>query len=341
MKLNGRYTVSCRLDAWRGGVFYKSLHADEIEIRMTGSAEIKTTLSCRIVYNPDLDLLNDRLRPYQIVDGVEYPMGEYLISTATETVEKGYRGWEIEAYDQSLLLKQVTTTGTLRFAAKTKYVDAVKSLLAECGIGRVIADPSTLVMDVDREDWEVGTKYLTIANELLAAINYGSLWFDRDGAARLQPERAATAVNITQTYPAGSWSSLCDGISRETDAYTAYNVFTAVYSSPDAAPMVAVAVNDNPMSPISTVSRGRRICAPAEFVDDIADQAALQAYADNLLAASLLAGETVEFATAPIPTHWIGDIVALGGNVYKETGWELHLGPGGSYSHTARRSVAI
>ncbi len=338
---NGGYTVSVRLEAWRSGVFFQTLRAEEIEIKMSQDAQIKTSLRCRIDYDPALELLGDRLRPYQIIDGVEYPMGEFIISTTTETVEKGGRGWQVEAYDPALLLRQATTATALRFAAGTAYLDAVRSLLAECGIARVIDQPSALIIETDREDWEIGTPYLSVANELLSAINYAPLWFDRGGAARLQKEKAAVAENLTQSYLPGECSILADGITRETDAYTAYNVFTAVYSAPDAAPMVAVSVNDSPLSPISTVRRGRRICAPAEFVDEIASQQELQAYADRLKAASLLAVETVEFETAPIPTHWVGEIVAIAGNLYRETGWTLRLGAGGSYTHTAKREVAV
>lgn len=337
---SGRLLVSCALEAWRNGAFYKTLNAGSMSVRMEADAGIKVAFSGRIAFDPDLDLLADRFRPYQIVDGARYPMGEFLITTASEHTEGGGRWWEAEGYDQTLLLQQATLTQPLRFPAGTPYLDAVKSLLATAGIGRVMAEPSALALSADREDWELGTSLLDVANGLLSEINYRGVWFDRDGVARLAPAKAAAAENITQSYPAGQ-STLLEGFARESDAFSAYNVFTAVYSAPGAAPLVSVAVNNDPRSPLSTVRRGVRACAPVEYVDGIASQDELDAYAARLLSESLLSHETVQFETAPVPSHWIGEIVAAGGAIYQETGWELQLGEGGSYTHTARRSVAI
>ena len=105
--------------------------------------------------------------------------------------------------------------------------------------------------------------------------------------------------------------------------------------------MTAVSVNDSPLSPVSTVRRGRKICAPVQFVEDIASREELQAFADRLRAESLLASETAEFETASFPTHETGEIVALEGAIYRETGWTLRLGFGGSYLHRARRAILI
>ena len=63
--------------------------------------------------------------------------------------------------------------------------------------------------------------------------------------------------------------------------------------------MVATAVNDSPFSPLSTVRRGRRICAPVVFLDGIADQEALEARARQLLSHSLYMTETVFYETEP------------------------------------------
>ena len=341
MMADGRYEIAARLFAVRNGAVLKELNADEMKVTCSAEAEMKRSFSCRIRYDAEVDLLTDRLRPVQVIDGREYPLGEFLAATVSMTEQNGCRGWEAECYDQTLLLRQTTAAGALRFAVGTPYLSAVRSLLAECGITRVVAEPCPLTLSADREDWEPGTSYLSIANELLAAVNYEGIWFDSAGAARLGRARAASAGNVSHSYRAGEYSLLCEGITRESDAYEAYNVFTAVYSLPDAAPMTAVSVNDSPLSPVSTVRRGRKICAPVQFVEDIASREELQAFADRLRAESLLASETAEFETAPFPTHETGEIVALEGAIYRETGWTLRLGFGGSYLHRARRAILI
>ena len=89
------------------------------------------------------------------------------------------------------------------------------------------------------------------------------------------------------------------------------NVFIAVCANPlKGSPLVATAVNENPQSPLSTVRRGRRICQKYP-VDNIANQAELQTYAEKLRNDSLMSGETLTITTALIPGIGVGDVVSL------------------------------
>ena len=336
--------ISQRLDLYRNGAKKKSLRVEgNMRIHMVQKAEIKTSLSCTIEAEPDIDLLSDRLHVIQIVDGVEYPVGEFIATTVSTVSGQGGARLNIEAYDQTILLQQASTGQTFHIAKGTKYLDAIKAILTECGITREIEEASDLVISTDREDWGIGTSYISIVNTLLSEMNYEALWFDKNGFARLGKKKTASSSVPTQKYEENQYSIIKDGVTTEMDTYTAANVFTAIVSSPDESMMVATAVNDSPMSAISTVNRGRRIHAPVEYVDDIANQDTLQDYVDNLKNESMLSTETVIFSTAPIPSHQVGEIVALQtkavNGIYQETEWELVTGFGGEYTHKARRLV--
>lgn len=326
------------MEVVRGGVALKSISANDITISMQSNAEIKTSMSCSIRFDPDINLLSDHLRPYQIINAKEYPLGEFVIATAPEHKDATSRRYDIEAYDLGHVVSQNHTEFRLSFAAGSLYIDAVKLLLIVCGIDRVVTTPSALTFATVREDWEIGTSYLTIINALLAEMGYSTLWFDRNGFARVEPKgREKTPI----IYMPDEYSVIHDGTTTTTDIFDAYNVFMVVVSSPDVPPMVATAVNDSPLSPISTVNRGRRICAPVQYVDSIASQEQLNEYAESIRYASMQGTETISFSTLPIPIHQVGERVILESGIYDETGWEITLGFGGTYTHTAKKVVQL
>lgn len=211
----------------------------------------------------------------------------------------------------------------------------------------MIAAPNDAVLATDREDWPIGTSYLTIINTLLSEINYESLWFDADGVCRLEPYQEPSAAIIDWRYgvtdlflpekhPGPDWSD-------ETDIFDAPNVFIVTCNNPDMdAAMVATAVNDNPASKKSTFKRGMRITS-VERVDNIASQDELQAYADKRRNESLLATRAITFYTLNEPGHGVGDILALThdeiGGIYLETGWSVTMQAGSLMTHSAKRTV--
>ena len=131
--------------------------------------------------------------------------------------------------------------------------------------------------------------------------------------------------------------------SAGTDIFSAPNVFICTCANADrSATLTATAVNDSPVSSKSTIRRGMRICQQVK-VNEIADQAALDAYAKRLVTESLLSTQTVEFSTLAEAGHGVGDIIAIDhptiGGIYEETGWSLTLRAGELMKHTAKRTV--
>lgn len=142
MMADGRYEIAARLFAVRNGAVLKELSADEMKVICSAEAEIKRSFSCRIRYDAEVDLLTDRLRPVQVIDGREYPLGEFLgrhrIHDRAERLPRLGGG----------VLRPVAAAAaddsrrTLRFAAGTPYLSAVRSLLAECGLRGSLLSPA-------------------------------------------------------------------------------------------------------------------------------------------------------------------------------------------------------
>ena len=325
-------TVDFSYRVLRGGAFYGYLQcptAGTPVIRMDESAEIKTSLSgtfASLVTDADgnrieADWMSDEIQPVLILDGIKHSLGVFAAASVTPTETNGAESLQIEAYDRCWRVRDTNTTGRLYYAAGTAYLNIIKALLADAGISVVLATPSAAVLTEDREDWEIGTSYLTIINQLLGEIAYNPLYFNADGFAIIEPASMPTADAIEhrisdepEEIAAGATQidRMLPQISRETDVYNSPNVFVAWCANPEKSDinMVAVAENNNPQSPLSIPRRGRRIVR-ATRLDNIAGQDELQAYVDRERNESLIGGETIRIVTALQPGYGVNDVVAL------------------------------
>lgn len=337
--------LDTRIDVYRNGVRFSELHAvGSPNITMNKTANIKTALKATFEPNDTINWLTDELRPILIIDGVEYPYGAFLPATVKRQSSEYGLLYDVEAYDRCWLVQTVRTETILHLASGTNYITAIKSLLTTAGIALVLETPTSSVLASAREDWDVGTDYLTIVNALLAEINYNSLWFDANGYAVLDPASIPDADHIDHVFDASNVKSMMlPELSAEADIFNAPNVFLAVCSNADyTTPLVATAENNNPNSELSIIKRGRRI-AQVYKVDNIADQTALNAYAQLLCFEGMKTGEKITVSTAILPNFGVGDVVAVNHpdafGICIETGWRIQFESGGTMTHTLEKVV--
>jgi len=346
----------------RNGIEYGELYAmGTPTLRMQSSGEIK--MSLQGTFLPDavdsrgnkveVDWLADEIKPVLILNGEINPLGVLMPSTVTPKEERGVETVELQAYDRCWRVRDYKMEGALYLTAGTAYLDAVEQLLTASGIATIIKTPSEAALAEDRQDWETGTSYLTVVNDLLAEINYKPLWFNATGFAILEPASTPTAEHIqhifTSTKPDPRNRKeveavrLLPQISRKTDIYEAPNVFLCICSNADKdAGMKATAENNNPQSPLSTMRRGRRIVKEVR-VNNIESQTELQAYADRLLYESMRTGEVINAETMLQSGFGVDDVTAI---KYGETlgicveeAWTMQLTPGGTMSHELKKVV--
>ena len=338
-------TPTFRFDIVENGVCIGQAFAlNKPSVKCDSDAEVKLSLSGEFVLNiQNPNWLKARIKPYLIIGGKESALGEYLISQADDcTDKKGVKFWQIKGMDLGRIPQRSRTEKRVLFQVGQRYTDIVQSILLELGISRIIAIQSDATLKNDRADWEIGTSWIKIINSLLTEINYQSLWFDTEGNARIQPHRQVDGTVIDHRYESGELSQIKPQVDISSDIYKAYNVFTAMVSSPEyEEPMIAVSVNDIPTSRISTVNIGR-VQAPIEKLDDIANQEELQKYVDNLRFQSMCSTETISFRTA-LNQHQVRDIVSIhhpqASGIYQETQWKMTLSFDGEMTHTAQRVV--
>lgn len=337
-------TLDCKFNVIRNGAVYGQVYPVAApRLRCNDSALIKQSFSGEFLVDPNVDWLTDRIQPVLIIDGTEYPLGIFLPATVPQKTTNTSRTVSIEAYDQCWLLRDNYTDTQIYLAAGTSYLDAVETMLAKAGVGIVQKTPSTATLQEARQEWPVGTSYLTIINQLLSEINYKPLWFNGQGAAVLEPIVAPTADSIKHTLDSDEISSLLlPDMTDEIDIFSAPNYFIVVCSNPDKTVMSATAENSNPQSPLSTMRRGRRITKVVK-VNNIASAEELQIYANNLRDESMYSGEVITVKTALHPGYGVDDVTALHYDdvsaVCLETAWEMQLSTGGTMTHTLKKVV--
>lgn len=316
------------------------------QISMDNTAEIKMTLTGDFEINDQVNTLTDRLQVIMHIDGAARPLGKYVIcSIEPQTTPAGRRVGSFTAYDLTYLVQGSKTEKRHYIAAGTKYTDALQTLLIESGITDYIIEPSDATIRTDREDWEPGTSRLTICNDLLAEINYNSLWMDLQGTIRCNKYRQATAENIAHSYSPGQYSMLYPETSQVIDTFNRANVFIRVVEDAESTtPLRAESVNNDPDSALSTVNQLRRV-VDYDTLDNIASQGELQAYVDNLKFKSLLATTETTFSTGPNPVHQAFDVIVLSfgpdSGIYAETSWSIDLSAPYKMQHTGKRVMIL
>lgn len=322
-------------------------------------ADIKRRAKFTIVDDGTIDFLSDRIKPYVLLDvpaspnvpgskpGVaEFPLGVFLLTTPPRKARAdGSVIREVEAYDLGQVLRDDKVTDRYTVPAGTNYIKAVSDVLTSAGITMQNLAPTDKVLPADR-DWEPGTSKAQIVNDLLAAINYFSLWFDGDGYAVAQPYTNPASRPVDYVYRDDEESVILPEVEQALDLFDVPNRWVVYTSEADGVPLRSVYTNDNPSSPTSTVRRGRVITAPPIQVE-APDQETLDAIARRIAFEQSQVYEKVQFETAIMPIHTHMDVLrfefkALGlSENYLETGWSFDLKVGARMKHTVRRLIYL
>lgn len=295
-------------------------------------------------YRPlGVDFVGDILRVECEMNGINYPLGRYCVTTEKPGSSSGVPTVSVEAYSLLWILTQCKTETVRTWSAGTLYTEVIAGLLIEAGFSEYDLEESSETLATDRADWDIGTAFLDIINDLLDEINYNHLFADFSGVIRATRYTAPTLSGVTHSYVAGENSVVRADYDTELDRFGVANVFIVICDNPERTSVLrAEAVNDDPTSPYSTVSLGRRV-PYIQRVDNTPNLAALQETAQRLKSESLQTMERIEITTAPQPDHGANEtlLVQVGevAGVYRETGFEIDLSSGGQMKHKAVRVV--
>lgn len=306
-----------------------------MSIDMYGTTMSQSTLT--------FDMFKDRLRPVLLVDGKESPLGIYMIVAAPKTVTDTGTYYTLEAYDETMLLKQASFEERAFYRAGTAYLTVVNNMLTSVGITDVYQEKSSASAPMDFEI-APGENYLEIINAILDALNFQHIYADANGTINIRRVKNQTTPQFV--YRDTGKCSLNPKLTEETDIYDLPNVIVGIYSSPDSdEPMVYKKVNDDPNSIISTVNRGYKVVKTVNLWNSTTEQD-FEGYIDRVAFDAMQATESVTFQTVAEGGHEPNASVQIDTKevrgLFVEKGWDMSISAGTfEMTHKAERKVFV
>lgn len=337
--------ISFRVDILRQNVKIGTARATAVSVTFRKKSDVcrglKTTISAdsfRMSPGISFDTFNDRIRPVLIIDGREYSLGVFMAISAPKTLSDTGSLIDIEGYDETMILKQAAYTDRTNYPAGTKYLTIVNSILTECGFSQVVTVDSDAVLPMNVEI-APGKTYLETINYFLDGINYQHVHADGSGRILLQPNEEKTTADHVYSDQNGM---IVPPISHTTDIYNLPNVLVGVASGPDRSPLSYVKENTDLNSQISIPKRGYKVVKIYD-VNNVADQATLEAYIDQKYLDASQITETMNIETALEGGHEYGDTVQINtkliSGLYNEIEWSIDSK--GKMKHTLERKVFV
>ncbi len=305
--------------------------------------------SARLNISRDLPWGRAIVRPYMTVESglmaARFNLGAYFTNTPERVLGTQPMTYAVQCFD--LLHALDTPTGeAYQVPSGYKYLTAVEDILTDLGFTKYIIDrtrasttlPATKVWPIAEN-----TTWLTVVNDLLAAVGYRGIWSDWDGYLRCEPYETPATRQPEWEYDATVYNTML-GETRTyvRDFYEAPNRWVAVRNgqingtTPVEGDGIYTYVNQYAGDTSVSGRGGRIITRLLSF--DAADQAALVAQTQSAIEADLTLKTKITVETSPNPLHWHFDVLTLidaeaGANLkVLESSWELPL-TGGNMKH--------
>lgn len=252
-----------------------------------------------------------------IQNGVKekHPLGTYLVQTPSSSFDGKIRSVTMDAYSPLLELKENPPPLGYSLMKDDNIMKKAYQLCREHARAPVV---ETLCDKTLNYDFVANTNdtWLTYVSDLMSNAKYS---FDLDELGRIlfTPKQDTASLQPVWTYDDGNSSILYSDITMDHDLYGIPNVVEVIYAS-GADVFQARAVNNDPNSPISTVSRGREILHRVTNPDfaGLPSQRQVEEYAERVLRELSSLEYTVSYSHGYCPAR-VGDCVRLN---YKRAG---------------------
>jgi hypothetical protein len=295
-------------------------------VRLVGKFDV-TDASVIERYTDYVQAIMHRVFPDGTQDDI--PLGFFCFTQPKRYIGWTYTAGSWEGYDLTALLINRVAQGPYNLASGVNVGTAIADLIQACGINRYRLPSTSVTLDGPRT-WPPGTTYAEIAGDLCDLLGWYALYSDPTGWLTTAPivDKQYVAPWAT-VYPDDQFAEL---VEVPTDTQVR-NVVIVRRLQPDQDPIYAVATNDRPDSPTSTVNIGTR--AQVVDVNELADETAAQQQADYLLSISGSYYVTLDMYLLPDPTidlhqtidvHFINERgTDLSGRYWIRT-WRMNLG---------------
>lgn len=275
----------------------------ELDTETLGSATFEVTESLGECY----------IRVYLITiqNGIteKHPLGTFLVQTPSSSFNGKIRNVSMDAYTPLLELKEnPPPLGYALFKGANIMEEAYK--LTNSYVRAPVVKPNS--SETLKADFIANTDdtWMTFVTDLIANANH-TFMLDELGRVLFSPKRDTASLQPVWTYDDGNSSILLPEISMDHDLYGIPNIVEVIYTNGNEY-IHKIARNDDPNSPISTVSRGREIVHRVTDPDVMGNptEAYIQEYATNLLKELSTLEYTISYSHGYCPAR-LGDCVRL------------------------------
>lgn len=279
-----------RLDGVTGGSVTLS---NSTRLRASGSLNL--TQACG-----PIDWMTQRVSIEYKANGVSWGLGVFLLSAPTRSYSETGSGWSVDLSSPLAVPDADCVDSTFTVKAGSNLVGVAADILYETGLERLSITPSSAVASSDMI-YDPGKSKLTIVNELLSAAGYWSAHPDGAGQVHLDPYMRPADRGVAFDFREGARAIHLPEWEREQDMAAVPNKVVFVsQGSADKPALVGVAVNDDPSSPYSYLSRGRWIVETRTGVE-AADQESITAQARRRLIDVSTPSAAITLQHMPVP----------------------------------------
>lgn len=300
-----------RLDTVKSASFNR-----DAELETLGSATIDGENSIGETY------IRGYLKTVQNGVTEKHPLGTVLVQTSPSSFNGKIMNVSMDSYTPLIELKEKSPPLGYTVRKGTRIMDEAYRIVNENARAPVNKVEPLYVTDSDgnlvdksptlQYDFVANTDdtWLTFVVDLIANAEY-ELGLDELGHILFLPKQDMASLQPVWTYDDDNSSILYPELSVNHDLYGIPNVVEVIYSY-GSQYKEAIAVNDDPNSPTSTVSRGRRIPyrdTEPSLAGYVTDEQ-IQAYAERLLRELSTMEYTISYTHAYCPVR-VGDCVRL------------------------------
>ena len=239
----------------------------------------------------------------------KHPLGTFLVQTLPESSDGKIKKISADAYTPLLELKENPPPFGYSILKGQNVMDIAYRLVRDNARAPVVKPVCDTILHHDFVAEDDDT-WLTFIGDLMANAKY-SFGLDEMGRILFLPKQDTASLQPVYTFDDSNSSILYPDISMEHDIYGIPNVVEVIYSNGGAHYYARVA-NDDPNSPISTVSRGRKITYRETSPNLIGNptEKQIQEYAEQLLRDKSALEYTVTYKHGYCPVR-IGDCVRI------------------------------
>lgn len=303
----------------------------------------------------NINFLTDRVKIYYEIFSsysgawLSFPLGVYVLSSGIKGIDKKIITRSVDGFDLTQVLKRKKHLSRFVVPVGSDPIVYVRNLLIDAGLDHDIMDNPDPVGDLTSAErsYDPGSEYIATINDLLAMINYRSLYFDNNGFATSAPYVSPQDRLVEIGYVTDDASITAEGASLEFNVFDVPNVIQVVVSQPDKPVIIGIARNENPDSPTSTVSTAEERVYVSTDSEDLTSQDQATARAYRILTEQSQIYETIQFSSGIMPLHGENTILGITyedlriSDMYSEIEWRIPLRAGELMTHTARRLVTI